>query len=200
MQHEPWVGSNYAVGLDGQKVLIVGFSHWGELEKDNPMITKEVVSAWARGEENVPFCPRIRSYFGDVDPSTFWHSVAFANTLPTLVGEADQRYAEGTKEQRDAIPDRAYGLIEQLKPDRIFVFSRRAWSLWPHYTGSLQNGALLVDEGGEFDAGSYSHEDGEAIAFGFPHPQFTPVEPTKRAVAAALKATVDTLRPTNDHI
>ncbi|NJR80366.1 hypothetical protein [Sphingomonas corticis] len=67
MQHEPWVGSNYAGGLDGQKVLIVGFSHWGELEKDNPMITKEVVNAWAQGDENAPFCPRIRSYFGNPD-------------------------------------------------------------------------------------------------------------------------------------
>jgi len=85
IEHRPWIGRNYDTGIDRKRILVVGYSHWGSVDHEG--LTEEVVSHWARGNENAPFAPRIRQYFDYEDPATFWQSVAFANSLPNCVGE-----------------------------------------------------------------------------------------------------------------
>ena len=197
MEHKPWIGPNYDAGFNGSKLLVMGFSHWGrysDTEIDNPEFTRSVMTRWAIPGE-IRFFNTVARYFRADQPSDFWNNVAFANTLPTTVGDEDERYSAGTSEQRAIAPDRTMRLVAELKPDHIFVFSKKGWVLWPDFTGTLRNGTLRVQGVGEYDAGTYAHGDGEAIAFGFPHPQFTPVDPAIRAVAAAMAATVDSLRP-----
>ncbi len=191
-EHAPWIGASYEAGIGGKRVLVVGYSHWSE-EADRTDFTQDQVQQWAAGEEPMPFGPRLRTFFGDADAFTFWNSIAFFNALPSLVGGADERYADGTPEQIAAIGPLVLRLIAELEPDRIFVFSKKAWKRWPAYTGTLTEHTLLVDEVGAFDAGSYRHGRGEAIAFGFNHPQYSPVAPTRRAVTAALQASPEDL-------
>jgi hypothetical protein len=188
MEHQAWVGSDYERGLGGQRVLIAGFSHWSD-EPDTIDFTKNQVRSWAAGDEPKPFGVRLRAFFGIDNPAEFWNGIAFFNTLPTLIGGAIARFADGDEEQRRAVPKRVLGIIGELQPDRVFVFSRKAWHVWPDYTGGLRNGTLRVAGVGEFDAGAYRHSRGEALAFGFSHPQFAAVGPTRTAVSAALSAT-----------
>lgn len=191
-EHAPWKGSKYEEGIAGKRVVIVGYSHWSD-ETDRDDFTQAQVETWAAGEEPQPFGTRLRQFFGDAAASTFWNSIAFFNALPSLVGGADERYADGTPDQVAAIGPRALRLVAELEPDRVFVFSKKAWRHWPDYTGALKEHTLLVDEVGAFDAGSYRHARGEAIAFGFNHPQYSPVAPTREVVTAALKASPEDL-------
>lgn len=171
-QHRPWVGRNYGQ-LKGKRIAFVGFSHWGNPADETPDFTQRVVEDWANVYESRPFAERIRMYAGGEDPRTFWNSVAFFNTLPTLVGTEDGRYDKGSPEQIALVPSRVLTIIEDLKPDRLFVMSRKAWKMWPNYTGSYRDGTLQVAEVGEFDCGTYAYTGGETVAFGLPHPQFS---------------------------
>ncbi len=192
---------NYATKpIEGKKVLVVGFSHWGrysDSEQDSPDFTNSVMCQWVL-DGQILFFNAIASYFKHDSVKEFWNSVTFANTLPTTVGDEDERYSAGTPAQRAAVPDRALRLIADLEPDRVFVFTKKGWNLWPDYTGTLRDGTLRVEGAGEYDAGMYRHHGGEAIAFGFPHPQFTPIEPKQKAVTAAMNATISDLAGSHD--
>ena len=198
MQHEPWIGSDYEQGVEGARVLVAAYSHWSA-EPDTAEFTKREVRAWVGGDEPEPFGPRLRAFFNIDRPDEFWRRIAFFNTLPRLVGGPGDRFAHGDQSQLGEVSQRVLDVIEAVQPDRIFVFSRKAWHIWPDYTGSLKEGTLRIADVGEFDAGTYKHPRGEAVAFGFTHPQFTPVVPTRIAVAAALKVAVDDLRPSSEH-
>ena len=197
MQHAPWVGPDYERGIDGARVLIAGYSHWSE-EPDTEDFTQRQVAFWVAGDEPSPFGPRLRAFFAVDDPAAFWNGIAFFNTLPRLVGGPEQRYADGDEQQRREVHGRVLDVIAEVQPDRVYVFSRKAWRIWPDYTGSLRDGTLQVAEAGEFDAGSYKHARGEAVAFGFMHPQFSAVASTRAAVRAAIGASIANLRPSGD--
>lgn len=197
MQHEPWVGPHYERGIDGARVLVAGYSHWSD-ETDSEGFTRRQVRLWAAGDEPRPFGPRLRAFFGFDDPAEFWNSVAFFNTLPRLVGGPEQRFECGDEQQRREVPQRVRDVIASVRPNRIFVFSRKAWRIWPDYTGSLRDGTLRIAEVGEFDAGSYTYPGGEAVAFGFAHPQFSAVVPTRVAVGAAMASALSDLRSAGD--
>lgn len=190
MQHEPWVGSGYKRGIEGARVLVAAYSHWSD-EPDTAEFTKREVLKWAGGDEPEPFGPRLRAFFSINRPDEFWNRIAFFNTLPRLVGGPKERFEQGDQNQRREASRRVLDIIDAVQPDRIFVFSRKAWHIWPDYTGSLKNGTLRIADVGEFDAGTYKHPRGEAVAFGFTHPQFTAVAPTQIAVNMALRVAVD---------
>jgi hypothetical protein len=65
IQHEPWRGSAYPAGIDGQRICVVGYSHWlGEGDKDTRGLTKKVVSGVIDGRYNFNFFNQISRYFG----------------------------------------------------------------------------------------------------------------------------------------
>lgn len=184
-EHKPYIGDAYDSQPAGSKLLIVGFSHHDEnnpKEEDHPDLTERVVRDHAM-KGGIRFFDAIAEYFGE-QRTAFWSRVAFANTLGTRV--ENNRYSGGTLEQRAAVPGRVVSLIEQLKPDRIFVFTTKGWRLWPDYTGKLKDGTLFVDGVGEADCGTYTHPDGEAIAFGFRHPQWAKTSDMRAMVEGAL--------------
>ena len=195
MEHEhlPWIGADYWAKPLEDRVLIVGFSHWGEYDPedgdslsrpDDPNFTINVFKRWVRKDE-IQFFNSIADYFQAEVRSAFWDGAAFANTLPTSVGLEEERYSKGSGEQRAAAEQRALLLVSELRPGRIFVFSKKAWAHWPDFTGTLKDGTLRGEGFPETDCGTYEHADGEAIAFGFRHPQFAPKSQMMAGVAAA---------------
>ena len=189
IDHRPWIGERYWSQPKGHRHLIAGFSHNGPFSpavKDDPAFTEQTVAELGIGGEH-PFFNSIAGYFNE-QPATFWSGVAFFNTLPSTVGE--DRYAFGTSEQLAAVKPRVLRVIAETKPDRIFVFTSKGWNkMWPDYTGRITDGTLRVLGTGEVDYGTYSHSDGEAIAFGFRHPQYARVDDMKELVSAALAKT-----------
>jgi hypothetical protein len=76
VEHRPWVGKHYStIGIEGQRLAIVGHSHWGDDDSDGA--TEEVVSRVISGEWSISFFTSIRNYFGYDDHDEFWHRVLF---------------------------------------------------------------------------------------------------------------------------
>ena len=186
IDHRAWVGPDYAEQPAGAKLLIAGFSHhgrYGDAAEDHPDFTIKTVEELGVGAAH-PFFNSIAGYFGE-QPAAFWSRVAFFNTLPSTVG--NDRYAYGTPEQVAAVERRVLRVIEETRPDRVFVFTAKGWNkMWPDYTGRVKDGTLRVLGIGEVDYGTYAHANGEAIAFGLRHPQYARTEDMKELVANAL--------------
>lgn len=89
VQHEPWRGPKYRTGgIDGQRICIVGYSHWlAKGEKDSRDLTKRVISGMIDGSCDFKFFYQIRSYFG-LEDNAFWNHVMFFNFLSECVGNA----------------------------------------------------------------------------------------------------------------
>lgn len=187
VEHRPWIGERYGEQPKGARLLIAGFSHNGHNEggTDDDGFTERVVADLGVGGGQA-FFNSIAGYFGE-EPAIFWQRVAFFNTLPSTVG--DHRYAAGTQAQRDAVEPRVKRIIGEVRPDRIFVFTRKGWRMWPGYTGQLTDGTLRVPGVDEIDCGTYAHADGEAVAFGLRHPQFARAADMTAIVSAALAFT-----------
>lgn len=185
IDHRPWVGPDYRSQPAGARLLIAGFSHHGRFSddvEDDPDFTVRRVEQLALTGDHT-FFNRIAGYVGE-DPAAFWSRVAFFNTLPSTVG--DDRYASGTPEQVAGVEPRVLRIIAETRPDRIFVFTTKGWDMWPNYTGRIVDGTLREPGVGKVDYGTYAHADGEALAFGFRHPQYARAADMKALVAAAL--------------
>ena len=163
-EHLPWIGSTYRANAVEDRILIVGFSHWGDYEpeegdgfsrSDDPSFTINVFRRWVMRDE-IRFFNSIADYFEAKNRNLFWDDVAFANTLPTSVGPEDNRYSKGTSEQRAVVEQRCLRLVEEVRPGRVFVFSKKAWSHWPNFTGSPTQGTLQGDRFPEIERGTSS--------------------------------------------
>lgn len=184
--HKPWIGKNYEQGIGGQKLLLLGFSHWTDEDHDD--FTVEEVEQWAAGDEPKPFGPRLRGYFGDLTPAEFWNSVAFMNVLPSAVGTGEERYGDGTPEQRGRAADRLTEVMREHGPDKVLVFTRKgsAEDLWPHWTpgGTLEAAAGERTESILY--GSYEFGPRHVRVYELRHPQFAETEAMTASVAAIL--------------
>lgn len=134
MQHRPWVGKEYGSGLAGNKIAIIGNSHWlNELDEDNSETTNFVVSEVCSGAfGNIAFFSQIRDYFGFQSHTEFWDRVLFFNYAPRSIGLGDQRYDHITSEMAEEAKLRFFDLVQTYRPDKIFVFSTKIrWALPP---------------------------------------------------------------------
>ena len=176
IEHEPWIGSLYREGIDGQRLAIVGHSHWGDVDSDQAtvMCLSKIVS----GEWRIRFFTLIRNYFGFNDHSAFWHRVIFFNYLPTYVGAEDNRYGRGNEDQIARAQQRFLGLLANYLPDKVFVFSNdeRAGKGWPTRprTYEEETGGYVHPLGEEFPRfswGTYRMNGNIVVAFGLKHPE-----------------------------
>ena len=128
-EHRPWIGNRYGAGLGGQRVGIVGYSHWNnEGDVDDGGITEYVINNIMSGDFRISFFSSIRNYFGESDHAEFWQKVLFFNYLPTVVGTGDDRYGYGTAQQHLRGRARTLELIETYRAEKVFVFSSKGWS------------------------------------------------------------------------
>ncbi len=125
IEHEAHIGSKYQDGIDGQRVAIIGFSHWGEIEEDDNSGTKNCIHNVMTGEWKIRFFTSIRNYFQYTDHALFWDRVMFFNFLPDCVGGPDQRFGNGTPEQIKRRQARFLRLIGAECPHKALVFTSR---------------------------------------------------------------------------
>ncbi|QYE35239.1 hypothetical protein KZX46_04355 [Polymorphobacter sp. PAMC 29334] len=191
VQHEPWVGLNYGSGaFNGEKIAIVGYSHWDN-DIDTNEKTKETLAGVATGSTvEIAFFNKIMGYFKRDDPA-FWNEVMFFNFIPNTIGTGDERHDSGTDEQHRLGQARALALMEEHKPDRVFVFSAKAWRNFPKSIEDLAElqADEIIPEEAEFVRNHYRVEDHVVLAFGLRHPQGAADAIMYPAVAAALRMT-----------
>ncbi len=185
IEHLPWRGCQYGQ-LDGQKIAVVGYSHWLDAgDRDHPDVTRDVIECVMEDREwaNIAFFRQIRDYFGYSTHRDFWPCVAFFNFLPDCVGDEAERYRHGTEQQIERGRERFPRLLNELKPAKVFVFTRRYWALRPHNLDDL-------DEG---DLPEYARNFKKATCVGCPvfflrHPQGARKAPMIETVSLLLRA------------
>lgn len=63
IEHAEWVGANYDAGIRGQRIAIIGYSHWADAVGEHPDFTCDVVLKVREGYSH-SFFDRIQEYFG----------------------------------------------------------------------------------------------------------------------------------------
>ena len=129
IEHAPWRGDEYSLGISGQKIAVVGYSHYGSTgEEDTVEKTRGCIRRVIPGEWKLAFFTQIRNYFGYDDHGAFWSRLIFFNFLPNFAGDPDNRYMHGTEEQRALGRDRFVRLIQDEQPEKVFIFTSRHWA------------------------------------------------------------------------
>lgn len=191
IEHTPWVGSRYEQGIGGKTVAISGYSHWGD-EPDTSDATVKCVEHVIDGTWSISFFDKIMSYFGFSDRSLFWNSVIFFNFVPSLIGSGGNRYAWATEEQKAIGQRRVLRIVEQYKPERLLVFTRKGWCSYPLTIEDKRDGGsihLAEDQPHAFTYGHYPHLEGATttIAYGLRHPQYARNDLMRSAVQLAMR-------------
>lgn len=187
IEHAEWVGAHYEAGIQGQRIAVVGFSHWGDAVGEHPDFTRDVVSEVREGRSHT-FFDRIQEYFGHRGDYSFWDKVVFFNFIPDLVGGPDQRYAYGTPEQHNRGRERFLRIVGCRHPEKVVVFSRKTWdALGPFREGDDGPHRLGLDLPADFNWGRYERDGHVAAAFGLRHPQGASTEEMTRAVEQILR-------------
>jgi hypothetical protein len=192
VQHEPWRGPKYrTAGIDGQRICIVGYSHWlAEGEKDSRDLTKRVISGMIDGSCDFKFFNQIRSYFGFED-NAFWNHVMFFNFLNECVGGPNERYMRGRPEQEKRANERFLRVIRQKPvPHKVLVFTTRGWSTLPPCREEADGQdlrALNAEKFPGFSYGTYDVSGHIVTAFGLRHPQGASRQLMRKAVQYVLK-------------
>jgi len=191
VSHRPWIGPRFYDGLNGQRFLLFGFSHYGfydEGGRDDDEFTNFVMERWAlKGE--IPFFNAVASYFGFVDVSDFYSRVAFANTLPNSVGDSDNKFSFGDEESRSAVEGRVRKIIFDVDADKAVVFTLKGWTLFPSYDDRDQDGILEVAETNSIHYGGYKRKSGGYTrTFGLRHPMMAPTQKMRAVVTAIMEA------------
>lgn len=130
VEHDVWCPDGYlSPGIHGQRIAIAGHSHWSD-DPDHPGFTRDLLQDVVDGDR-IRFFTSIAHYFGFEDVSEFWSRALFFNFLPSLVGPGSERYGHGTQEQIAAGTARVTRILESHRPQKLFVFSTKAWHDFP---------------------------------------------------------------------
>lgn len=137
MSYKPWIGKNYAGGaFFGQRVLLVGESHYGESDADK---TLNVVQEVCDGDRYRFFTGIGQAIIGprayEASPSAFWHSVAFMNFLDQSAGDgpSDRPSENAFARSGQRFLQRVCEIGTDILPHRIIVFSSRSWDYLPAF-------------------------------------------------------------------
>jgi hypothetical protein len=188
MTHTPWRGDSYQDGINGQRIAIVGYSHWlddGEVDSaDATVDTIRKVINKELGFERISFFVQIRNYFGFETHEAFWNRVLFFNFLPECVGGPEKRYDSGTEEQIGRGRERFRRILDEYRPHKVLVFTARGWQECPptRQEQTTNSSPMLSSDLPRFSWGTYEHDGHVVMAFGLRHPQFAPTEVMRRAI------------------
>lgn len=131
VEHVEWCPEGYVrTGVSGQRIAIAGHSHWSN-DPDHDGFTDQCLRNVISGCWRISFFTSIARYFGFDDQDEFWSSVLFFNFLPTKVGGDNARFGYGGSHQLEAGRARVLRILDQHKPEKLFVFSTKAWREFP---------------------------------------------------------------------
>lgn len=183
MEHTEWCPREYCRGgLSGQRIAVAGHSHWSD-DPDHEAFTDVCLRNVISGEWRISFFTSIARYFGFDEPADFWPNVLFFNFLPTMVGESGERFDNGRKDQWEAGRARVLRILDQHKPDKLFVFSTKAWQEFPP---TIED-ATGVEGQPPLYWHTYEVGNGHRVkAVGLRHPQGANAELMKAQVASLM--------------
>jgi hypothetical protein len=143
----PWVGADYAKGLNDQRLLVLGESHYSEDARNAyPNLTRDIVQRVVGGER-FPFFTKLGGVIqASTDSSTFsWQSVLFYNFVQQLVG------AHARDRPTEAMWANGFeafgGVLAQYQPSAVLVAGVGTWSgLSRYFPSDAQSHATASGE------------------------------------------------------
>jgi hypothetical protein len=193
VEHIPWVGEEYEAGIEGQRIAIVGYSHWmeeGEKDSDDCTLTviRKVIGAEEKFDQN-PFCVQIRNYFNFASHFDFWNRVLFFNCIPECIGTREEKYKTATPNQVERAKVRFLRIMQERLPQKVLVFTTKGWADLPPTLEDQKPSSRpprLAAEFGGFEWGTYKTNGHTVMAYGLRHPLGAPGKLMRRAVQHIL--------------
>ena len=188
IEHAPWLPKS-TEGIQGQKIAVVGYSHYYVGGPDTISLTKDVVQSVVNGGKRIAFYQAIQGYFGFADDPGFWNRVIFFNFVPDSVGPEAMKYAPGTPEQLQRGRDRFLRIIHAEKPSKVFIFTRKGWCQLSETLEELSGGECtpLIQGRNAPSWGTYKAGDRPVRVCGFRHPQGASGEEMRAGIKAFLE-------------
>jgi hypothetical protein len=187
IEHKHWPRKSLE-GIDKQHIAIVGYSHYGDLKKDSSTFTHWALGAFMKGKEvGDQFFPAIQSYFGFDGHPEFWNYVHFFNFVPQCFAR-EKKYATADAATKKKAQDRFLRILREETPDKVFVFSRKAWNQCPSTVEEEDNRPCTPLKANPSDNwGTYRLDGHEVRVCGFRHPLYARHADVKRSVQEFLK-------------
>lgn len=146
----PWIGSNYAEGFHGLRMLLVCESHYGAKHHERPTVTPEIVKALALGEKHPKATGKLRRHphfakimaavngakqdFAYPSKRDFWSRVAYYNYLQTFIARSRINPPPCAWDRgKEAFAE----VLTVLSPDLIICFSRRTGASLEKLAGAV---------------------------------------------------------------
>jgi hypothetical protein len=172
MEHDPW-RREIESGLNGQHIAIVGYSHYRkETEEDHSGLTNKVMNdVLTSKQKGDSFFSTVPTYFDSNDREDFWRRVHFFNFVPEAFVYG-KKYASANKCQIEKARTRFLNTIRELKPDKVFVFSRKAWLAFPEALEERNGHCTALNFDNSDNWGSYDIGCKIVRVCGFRHPLF----------------------------
>ncbi len=190
-EHEPWVGERYDRQPVDRRFAIVGYRHQKGCS-DCRWVTTCAVDEVFAGTEPTVFFDRIRDTFGAAD-NKFWRNVIFFNFLPDMIDRSEQPNGPSAAARIHRGKARFMEILQTYRPDKTFVFSRKAWAQMPQTLEEANGGTcspISADLPDSFQLGTYHIADRDLQVFGLRHPQLAHDGLLKRAVRDAIELQV----------
>lgn len=142
----PWVGKNYASGIKGKKILILGESQYCEEPSDcggcfpnqvndcNNFTNKVIIEHLNDGNKKLSSYTKLtRLFIGQNNDKeqiiNFWDSIAFYNYIQSSVGSKARKRPSDEMWAEAIIPFNE--VMEDLKPDFLLILGSDLWNHMP---------------------------------------------------------------------
>lgn len=137
---QPWVGDRYANGLGGQRVLVLGESHYLVPEKGDwrthrdAGFTRSVIGQETEAGGRLAYFTRLTALLspGGQPDAALWHRLAFFNAVERFVGDAPRQRPDGL-----AWADAEFSLAERIAALRPTLVLVTGFDLWKHVRVAL---------------------------------------------------------------
>ena len=167
---KPWIGEKYHQGINNEKILIFGESHYFGETFDNTQVesdlTPKALSEIIENRKKYKFFINIGQLFNE-DWTHVWDKVAFANLIQHVFTNPNEQ--PGTEHIATVIA--FYKYLDLLKPDKVIVSSSRAWCNWFSKHIDTKDGVELIKGAkiGISHVFKFPHSSGTSLAIGINH-------------------------------
>ncbi len=170
LHFQPWIGEEY---YKGRKLLLLGESHYLDAEPDEEdfsagygdITTDAIRNFLTINDMPTPFFRNTGLIFYPDDCFKIWNEVSFANLIQIALPRAKSQ--PGPKEIGTIAP--AFKLLlDNLKPERVLVLSKRLLIWIPKDNGSFVS--EIEEEGKKSTVWKFDYLGGNCLAMGINHP------------------------------
>ena len=167
LRFKPWIGNYYEENENG-KILLVGESHYldGEDITTQDFTTAVINEYLSDGNMQTPFFKRIGQIFDRNDFKAIWAKVAFANLIQSGLSNSS---SQPTKDDIATINPAFEILLNDLRPNKVIVLSKRLWNFWLTEENAQFIGKIKAN-GKSATVWEYIRDGHSTIAMGIWHP------------------------------